>query len=122
MGQRRRGDAASAWAGAYGDVIKGLYHGTTIVFKRMRRENISAQNLELFADEVKLMVGLRHPNVVQFIGASWDSYSNIGFVLEFVEGGDLYSVLHDNKKTRLTWEGIRIEKKISAAATSETRL
>ncbi len=38
---------------------------------------------------------LRHPNIVIFIGATWDTYSNVGFVLECVDRGDLWHVLRD---------------------------
>lgn len=64
-------------AGAFGEVIKGTYCGTPVVVKRMLRNKIDENNLRMFGDEIQLMLNLRHPNIVQFIGASWNSYSNM---------------------------------------------
>jgi hypothetical protein len=46
-------------------VIKGTYHGTPIVLKRMLRSKINEEQMREFADEILLMMHLRHPNVVQ---------------------------------------------------------
>ncbi|TMW63243.1 hypothetical protein Poli38472_002184 [Pythium oligandrum] len=89
-------------AGAFGEVIKGTYCGTPVVVKRMLRNKINEDNLRMFGDEIQLMMNLRHPNIVQFIGASWNSYSNICFVTEFLERGDLFGVLR-NPEIKLTW-------------------
>lgn len=89
-------------AGAFGEVIKGTYCGTPVVVKRMLRNKINENNLRMFGEEIQLMMNLRHPNIVQFIGASWNSYSNICFVTEFLERGDLFAVLR-NPKNSLSW-------------------
>lgn len=89
-------------AGAFGEVIKGTYCGTPVVVKRMLRNKIDANHLRMFSEEIQLMMNLRHPNIVQFIGASWDSYSNVCFVTEYLERGDLFSVLR-NPNYKLTW-------------------
>ncbi|KAL7692654.1 putative protein kinase [Plasmopara halstedii] len=89
-------------AGAFGEVIKGTYCGTPVVVKRMLRNKITEDNLRMFGDELQLMMNLRHPNIVQFIGASWNSYSNICFVTELLERGDLFAVLR-NPENELSW-------------------
>ncbi|KAF0700120.1 Aste57867_9351 [Aphanomyces stellatus] len=83
--------------GAFGEVILAEFCGTAVVMKRMHRHRINAAAVKEFTDEILLMCQLRHPNVVQFIGASWNTYSNIGFVLEYVGQGDLYVVIHDKR-------------------------
>ncbi|KAJ0409336.1 hypothetical protein ATCC90586_000573 [Pythium insidiosum] len=88
--------------GAFGEVIKGTYCGTPVVVKRMLRNKINEDNVRMFGEEIQLMMNLRHPNIVQFIGASWNSYSNICFVTEFLERGDLFGVLR-NPEIKLTW-------------------
>lgn len=89
-------------AGAFGEVIKGTYCGTPVVVKRMLRNKITEDNLRMFGDEIQLMMNLRHPNIVQFIGASWNSYSNICFVTELLERGDMFAVLR-NPINKMTW-------------------
>ncbi|KDO17892.1 TKL protein kinase [Saprolegnia parasitica CBS 223.65] len=88
--------------GGFGEVILADYFGTHVVLKRMHRHKISDAAISEFAAEILLMCDLRHPNVVQFIGASWNTYSNIGFVLEYVGHGDLYLVIHD-KRIAKSW-------------------
>ncbi|ETW10566.1 TKL/DRK protein kinase [Aphanomyces invadans] len=88
--------------GAYGEVILAELCGTAVVLKRMHRHKITPAAIREFSDEILLMCQLRHPNIVQFIGASWNTYSNIGFVLEYVGHGDLYLVIHD-KRVAKSW-------------------
>jgi len=88
--------------GASGEVIKARYLGTDVVVKRMMRNNITEENMRAFAIEIHLMQGLRHPNIVQFIGSSFNTYANVCMVLEWVQRGDLYTVLRD-KRLSLTW-------------------
>ncbi|KAL7686864.1 putative serine/threonine-protein kinase Mps1 [Plasmopara halstedii] len=106
--------------GSMGDVIKARYFGTVVVCKRMRREHIVETNngrnrhgqrdawnedsaLASFRDEIELMSCLRHPNIVQFIGASWDNASNLCIVMEYLENGDMHSVLHSGLGKNFTW-------------------
>lgn len=106
--------------GSMGDVIKARYFGTVVVCKRMRREHIVDANggqsrhgqrnawnedsaLASFRDEIELMSCLRHPNIVQFIGASWDNASNVCIVMEYLENGDMHSVLHSGLGKNFTW-------------------
>ncbi|KAF0748279.1 hypothetical protein AaE_007396, partial [Aphanomyces astaci] len=95
--------------GAYGEVILAEFCGTMVVLKRMHRHKITRAAVQEFTDEILLMCQLRHPNIVQFIGASWNTYSvgttymyNIGFVLEYVGHGDLYVIIHD-KRVAKSW-------------------
>ena len=82
-------------SGAFGEVILARYAGSKVVMKRMLRDKISDDNLRRFVDEIKLMVGLRHPNICMLIGASWDSFSNVGFVMEYAQRGDLGTLLRE---------------------------
>ncbi|RHY27659.1 hypothetical protein DYB37_005177 [Aphanomyces astaci] len=84
--------------GAFGEVIKGTYHGTPVVVKRMVRQKIDPDNIRMFADEIQLMMNLRHPNIVQV-----HIYIPICFVTEFLDRGDLYSVLK-NPRIQLSWK------------------
>ncbi|CAI5701978.1 unnamed protein product [Peronospora effusa] len=106
--------------GSMGDVIKARYFGTIVVCKRMRREYIVESGvgrnrnetrdtfngdsaLASFRDEIELMSCLRHPNIVQFIGASWDNASNLCIVMEYLENGDMHRVLHSGLGKNFTW-------------------
>ncbi|TMW66113.1 hypothetical protein Poli38472_003878 [Pythium oligandrum] len=101
--------------GAMGDVIKAKYYGTIVVCKRMRRENITEDAILKFREEVELMSSLRHPNIVQFIGATWDNCSNVCIVMEYLENGDMHSVLHSNIGRSFTWADPLLKMAIDAA-------
>ncbi|KDO35632.1 TKL/DRK protein kinase [Saprolegnia parasitica CBS 223.65] len=89
--------------GASGEVIKARYLGTMVVCKRMRREQITVSSIEHFREEIELVSCLRHPNIVQFIGASWDNCSNVCMVLEYMEQGDMHNVLHSALGRAFVW-------------------
>lgn len=110
-------------AGAFGEVIKGTYCGTPVVVKRMLRNKITEDNLRMFGEEIQLMMNLRHPNIVQvrsdshiesicvywwrcvclirarcvccsqFIGASWNSYSNMCVLLYLLPFLSMFSLV-----------------------------
>ncbi|OQR98789.1 protein kinase [Achlya hypogyna] len=89
--------------GASGEVIKAKYLGTLVVCKRMRRDAISESSIKHFREEIELVSCLRHPNIVQFIGASWDNCSNVCMVLEYMEQGDMHNVLHSALGRAFVW-------------------
>jgi serine/threonine protein kinase len=47
-----------------------------------------------FKAETKMLVSLRHPNIVLFMGACFD-HTNLAIVTEWMPKGSLHSVLHD---------------------------
>ncbi|CAK4281405.1 unnamed protein product [Aphanomyces euteiches] len=100
--------------GVYGEVIKASYHSTPVVVKRMPRTAINERSIRIFREEIELMMHLRHPNIVQFIGASWSSPTNICFVMEHLQRGDLYAMLR-NPKYNLAWNKKLLQIAIHAA-------
>ena len=42
-----------------------------IIFKKLLRSKITKSDLRDFKNEAELMLGLRHPNVIQCLGGSW---------------------------------------------------
>ncbi|KAG9407119.1 hypothetical protein AC1031_001761 [Aphanomyces cochlioides] len=100
--------------GIYGEVIKASYHSTPVVVKRMPRTAINERSIRIFREEIELMMHLRHPNIVQFIGASWSSPTNICFVMEHLQRGDLYAMLR-NPKYNLAWNKKLLQIAIHAA-------
>lgn len=50
----------------------GEYHGTEVAVKKLRAQDVKKQQIEEFAQEVSVMVGLRHPNIVLLMGACTD--------------------------------------------------
>lgn len=85
----------------YGEVILGEYHSTSVVVKRLALACLTADGFADFKAKVELLASLRHPNIVLFIGATFDNLSNVGLVLEYLERGDVLSLLRS--PIALTW-------------------
>ncbi|ETN09763.1 TKL protein kinase [Phytophthora nicotianae INRA-310] len=80
--------------GGYGQVMSGWFNGQHVAVKMLLPENRkSMKYLSSFLEEVKLMSMLEHPRIVQFIGVAWDSLSDMCLLTEFMEGGDLRTLL-----------------------------
>eukprot|EP00644_Phytophthora_capsici_P000521 jgi/Phyca11/99750/e_gw1.4.670.1 len=76
-----------------GEVLVGEYHQTDVVVKRLAQSCLTAEGLAAFKSKVELLACLRHPNIVLFIGATFDNLSNVGLVMEYLERGDVLTLL-----------------------------
>ena len=73
-------------AGAFGEVFKGVCLGEAVAIKTML--NVTEANLRAFRAEILLTATLRHPNIVNFVGACWGKELTC-LVLEWVPNGSL---------------------------------
>ena len=80
--------------GAFADVFYGLYSGKGVAIKRLKGL-LSSSDESYFNAEVSLLRELRHPNVVLLLGVCRDREGRPLMVLEYMENGSLFSVLHD---------------------------
>jgi len=83
--------------GSFGAVFEARYHDTTVAVKSFYNSGISADVLEEFKQECELMIGLRHPNVVLFMGM-WAQSPQLLIVTELMSRGSVYSYYKNNKK------------------------
>ncbi|CAH0519116.1 unnamed protein product [Peronospora belbahrii] len=89
--------------GAFGEVWLAL-HGTDLVAvkKLITVEGTSVQD---FVSELNLLASLSHRCILTLIGACWDDeLTDIQIVMEYMDSGDLLSVLRENSPSVLTWE------------------
>ena len=56
--------------GGWGEVKVGIFRGTKVAVKRLYQEIQSEFYMELFAREMDIASRIRHPNLLQFIGAT----------------------------------------------------
>jgi tRNA A-37 threonylcarbamoyl transferase component Bud32 len=86
------GEAIST--GGYGEVYNGTYKGETVAIKKMLPEHRRDGHIVTkFLEEIKLMASLDHERIVRFVGVAWQSPSDICVLTEFMDGGDLRSLL-----------------------------
>jgi len=86
--------------GGFGEVWKGEWAGTSVAIKKILSATISEEEIQVFSTEILLMSKLRHPNIVQFLGACLEP--EICLVAEFMDRGCLFDVLAREKN--LTWQ------------------
>lgn len=86
--------------GSFGEVYHGVYNERTVAVKMLRsslREKL--KHVNEFLAEAKINATIEHPSIVSFVGVAWDSLSDLCVVLEFMDGGELRSLLSRYKET-----------------------
>ncbi|KAG1687762.1 hypothetical protein DVH05_004631 [Phytophthora capsici] len=87
--------------GGFGEVYQGVYNRQEVAVKVLlpsTRGNI--EHVNDFLTEAKLTATMDHPHIVTFIGVAWDSLSDVCVVLEFMDGGDLRTLLNSYEATK----------------------
>ncbi|KAI3692585.1 hypothetical protein L6452_32403 [Arctium lappa] len=79
--------------GSYGEVYRSEWNGTEVAVKKFMNQDISGDALTQFKGEVEIMLRLRHPNVVLFMGAVTRP-PNLSILTEFLPRGSLFKLLH----------------------------
>ncbi|KAK8660795.1 hypothetical protein V6N13_051704 [Hibiscus sabdariffa] len=79
--------------GSYGEVYRADWNGTEVAVKKLLDQDFSGDALVQFKCEVEIMLRLRHPNVVLFMGAVTHS-PHFSILTEFLPRGSLYKLLH----------------------------
>lgn len=68
----------------------------------------SKSDVDMFCREVSILCCLNHPCIIQFVGACLDDPSQFAIVTQYVSGGSLFSLLHEQKRwgsfCELFWE------------------
>ncbi|KAF4322012.1 hypothetical protein BBO99_00006705 [Phytophthora kernoviae] len=87
--------------GAYGEVYAGVFNNEQVVVKMLpRASRKSIPHVNALLAEVKTAATMEHPRIVTFIGVAWDSLIDLCVVMEFMEGGDLRSLLNKYELSR----------------------
>lgn len=80
--------------GAYGEVYVGRFYRQVVAVKMLLPSTRSSiHHVNQFLAEAKMTASMDHPHIVTFVGVSWDSLSDLCVVLEFMDGGDLRTLL-----------------------------
>lgn len=98
--------------GTHGEVFRALWRGTEVAVKNLPQSQITQELMDDIIREAKIMRTLRHPNVLQFLGASMVP-PNFCIIMEYMALGSLFNLLHDHRIS-LPW--IRIKSMLLDAA------
>lgn len=86
--------------GSTAEVYRASWHGTDVAVKKLRS---SGQLSTEFRREILVLLRLRHPNLVLFMGACTQSPSAL-IISEFCAGGTVFALLHQQRKLALSWK------------------
>jgi ABC-type phosphate transport system substrate-binding protein len=89
-------------SGSFSEVYKGKWLGTSVAIKRMlvTKRDDSSDPIGDFVKETSIMNTMRHPNIVQYLGATVKS-PHLYIITEFCDKGDMQTILRD-KDIKLT--------------------
>lgn len=86
--------------GSTAEVYRAGWHGTDVAVKKLRS---SGQLSTEFRREISVLLRLRHPNLVLFMGACTQASSAL-IISEFCAGGTVFALLHQQRKLALSWK------------------
>ncbi|KAL0583275.1 hypothetical protein ABG067_006776 [Albugo candida] len=101
--------------GGFGEVWLGSYMNEEVAVKRLLSDKKTMSDALAFASEVKVMAKLEHPKIVRFIGVAWSTALTIQAVTEYMDCGDLKSLLNSRKGSSLTWANLKCQIAIDIA-------
>ncbi|KAF8053349.1 hypothetical protein N665_1425s0001, partial [Sinapis alba] len=89
--------------GFFGEVFRGVWNGTDVAIKLFLEQDLTAENMEDFCNEISILSRIRHPNVVLFLGACTKP-PRLSMITEYMELGSLYYLIHmSGQKKKLSW-------------------
>ncbi|KAF4136641.1 Protein tyrosine kinase [Phytophthora infestans] len=89
--------------GAFGEVWLALYGKDLVAVKKLI--TVEGTSVQDFVSELNLLASLSHRCILSLIGACWDDeLTDIQIVMEYMDSGDLLSVLRKSPPSVLTWE------------------
>ncbi|CAN8075843.1 unnamed protein product [Agarophyton chilense] len=89
--------------GAYGTVYKGIWRevGRHVAIKRASRSKLSSDEEKALQTEIQLFKNLKHRHIVNYVEAVDNPKSSfLDIVMEFVEGGSLFSIVRSIRKSK----------------------
>ncbi|KAE9093210.1 hypothetical protein PF007_g18214 [Phytophthora fragariae] len=89
--------------GAFGEVWLALHGKDLVAVKKLI--TVEGTSVQDFVSELNLLAALSHRCILTLIGACWDEeLTDIQIVLEYMDSGDLLTVLRKDPPSVLTWE------------------
>eukprot|EP00347_Sterkiella_histriomuscorum_P007834 403347387 len=83
--------------GGYGDVFQGRWLGTRVAVKKFGKRYLTKKAVKDFIKEIEVVNQLRHPNIVLYMGVTFDTNNFYYMITEFVNKGSLFELLHQKK-------------------------
>ncbi|XP_057829880.2 serine/threonine-protein kinase CTR1 [Cryptomeria japonica] len=101
-------------SGSFGTVHHADWRGSDVAVKILIDQDLYEERLKEFLREVAIMIRLRHPNVVLFMGAV-TKRPNLSIVTEYLPRGSLYRLIHRAGQRELLDERRRLRMALDVA-------
>ncbi|GJU45145.1 serine/threonine-protein kinase EDR1 isoform X1 [Tanacetum coccineum] len=99
--------------GFFGEVFRGTWNGIEVAIKVLLEQEVTAENIEDFCNEISILSRLRHPNGTTLLKL-YDSVFRISMgclmpphfslITEYMDMGSLYYLIHmSGLKKRISW-------------------
>ncbi|XP_062515755.1 serine/threonine-protein kinase TNNI3K-like [Corticium candelabrum] len=87
-------------SGSFGRVFRGRCQNKIVAIKKYRSSSASPSksDVDMFCREVSILSSISHPNVIKLVGACLEDPSQFAIVTQYVGGGSLYLILHEQKR------------------------
>lgn len=82
--------------GGYGEVFKAIWMATPVAVKRFGRKCISKKSIIDFIKEIEIVNQMRHPNIIFYMGVTFDEENHYYMVTELSSRGSIFDLLHSN--------------------------
>eukprot|EP00644_Phytophthora_capsici_P014138 jgi/Phyca11/559315/estExt2_Genewise1.C_PHYCAscaffold_30316 len=86
--------------GGYGEVYSGVFHNQPVAVKMLLPANrAEIKNVNEFLAEAKMAAVMDHPRITSLVGVSWNALSDLCVVFEYMDGGDLRTLLNKYERS-----------------------
>ncbi len=82
--------------GGYGEVFKAMWMASPVALKRFGRKCITKKYIIDFVKEIEILNKIRHPNIIFFLGVTFDDDNHYYMVTEYSSRGSIFDILHSN--------------------------
>jgi serine/threonine-protein kinase CTR1 len=87
--------------GGYGEVFKAHWMGAEVAVKRFGRKCTQRKSITDFIKEIEIVNQVRHPNIVQYLGISFDDQAHYFMVTEYASRGSIFDLVHTGVKNQI---------------------
>ncbi|EQC28306.1 TKL protein kinase [Saprolegnia diclina VS20] len=82
--------------GGQGLIFRARWQHHAVVIKQIANGK-DYDAIQEFMQEIRISAALRHPHIVAFLGVAWTTLHDIAIVSEYMAGGDVLSILRDQR-------------------------